>query len=140
MRHLSRARLFLIALLVASGWSCTETLVGVVDVSVVDIAPPSASVFVGESVTLQALTKDDRGNTLNGRPLTWMSENALIASVDAQGRVTGVAAGTTNVIELSAGNLGLDDAAIDALVERGVLVTEGGPDIASCFRRAAGRR
>ena len=103
MRHLSRARLFLIALLVASGWSCTETLVGVVDVSVVDIAPPSASVFVGESVTLQALTKDDRGNTLNGRPLTWMSEDPQIASVDAQGRVTGVSEGATNIIASSEG-------------------------------------
>ncbi|HSK18950.1 MAG TPA: invasin domain 3-containing protein [Longimicrobiales bacterium] len=103
MHHLSRVRLFLIALLVASGWACTETLVGVVDVSVVDIAPPSASVFVGESVTLQALAKDDRGNTLNGRPLTWMSENAQIASVDAQGRVTGVAEGITNVIASSEG-------------------------------------
>ena len=64
-----------------------------VPVASVTVAPPTASVIVGQTVPLDATTKDAGGNPLTGRSITWTTSNAALATVSATGVVTGVGAG-----------------------------------------------
>jgi len=45
------------------------------------------------SVVFSATIKDDQGNTLSGRTVTWSSNAEAVATVDATGLVTGVSRG-----------------------------------------------
>jgi len=62
-------------------------------VASVDVTPSPASVIVGTTVQLTATPKDAAGNALTGRTVTWGTSNATLATVDANGLVTGNAAG-----------------------------------------------
>jgi uncharacterized protein YjdB len=64
-----------------------------VPIASVDVTPPSASILVGATVQLTATPKDAGGNPLTGRTVTWQSGDATVAAVDANGLVTGKAAG-----------------------------------------------
>ena len=55
------------------------------------------TVAIGRTMTLAAAAKDAAGNALSGRTLTWTSSAETIARVDANGIVTGVAAGTATI-------------------------------------------
>lgn len=66
---------------------------GSVDVSAVSVSPQTATVKVGESVTLSAtITPSDATD----KTITWTSSDATVATVDA-GRVTGVAVGSATI-------------------------------------------
>ena len=64
-----------------------------VPVATVTVSPASASVQVGATVQLTATPKDASGNPLTGRTVTWQSADITLATVDANGLVTGKAAG-----------------------------------------------
>ena len=64
-----------------------------VPVATVTVSPASASVQVGATVQLTATPKDSSGNPLTGRTVTWQSADVTLATVDANGLVTGKAAG-----------------------------------------------
>ncbi len=59
----------------------------------VDLFALAHELSVGESTHISATVKDAQQRTLLGRSVTWSSSNAAIASVNADGLVTGVAAG-----------------------------------------------
>jgi len=75
-------------------------------VASVDVAPPSAPVSAGQTVQLAATPKDSSGNPLAGRAVTWASSSASIATVNASGLVTGVAAGSATITATSEGKSG----------------------------------
>src|SRR3989449_2938126 len=62
-------------------------------VASVDVTPSPASVAVGTTLQLTATPKDAAGNPLTGRTVTWGTSDANLATVDANGLVTGKAAG-----------------------------------------------
>src|SRR5207249_347148 len=62
-------------------------------VASVEVSPASASVQVGTTVQLAATPKDTSGNPLTDRTVTWQSADITLATVDANGLVTGKAAG-----------------------------------------------
>ncbi len=62
-------------------------------VASVDVTPSPASVVVGTTLQLTATPKDAAGNALTGRTVTWGTSDANLATVDANGLVTGKAAG-----------------------------------------------
>jgi len=62
-------------------------------VAAVDVVPVQASVLAGATVQLTATPKDAAGNPLTGRVVTWASSDTIVAKVDANGLVTGKAAG-----------------------------------------------
>jgi len=62
-------------------------------VASVTVLPATASVSVGQTVLLSATTRDANGTALSGREITWETSDAAVATVDAAGVVTGVAAG-----------------------------------------------
>jgi uncharacterized protein YjdB len=68
----------------------TVTLVPVASVAV---TPATATVKVGEAAPLTATTKDAAGNVLNGRSITWTTNNPALATVSAAGVVSGIATG-----------------------------------------------
>lgn len=79
----------------------TEGPGGVVELEVT--TPEAAEVEVGETLQLLARALDKDGNPTDA-PITWLSSDAAIISVDNTGLVTGVAPGTAQV-QASIGSL-----------------------------------
>ncbi len=67
---------------------------------VVSALPP---LNVGESAAAVAQVRDQAGNLLPGRAVTWNSNNPAIASVSASGLVTGLSHGTATIMATSSG-------------------------------------
>lgn len=63
----------------------------------VAVAPASATLAVGATVALSATAFDAADAPIAGASLTWTSSAPLIATVDAAGTVTGVAAGSATI-------------------------------------------
>lgn len=66
-------------------------------VASVRVMPPAATVPVGQTVQLTATTYDTAGHVVAGGRVTWMSERPAVASVNANGLVTGLAVGQTGI-------------------------------------------
>lgn len=62
----------------------------------VTVSPGSATITVGGAATFTATARDAHGDPITD-PITWSTAANSIARVDANGRVTGVATGTTTV-------------------------------------------
>jgi uncharacterized protein YjdB len=60
----------------------------------------------GQSAPLQAQTLDADGAVLTGRTVTWTSSNPAVATVSAQGAVTGVTVGAATITATSEGRSG----------------------------------
>ncbi len=75
-------------------------------VASVTVAPGAASVVAGTTVQLAALLKDASGNPLTSRVVTWASSNPAVATVNANGLVTGVIAGSAVITATSEGKSG----------------------------------
>jgi hypothetical protein len=78
----------------------------VVPVASVAVTPDSSSVAVGGTVQLSAATADAGGEPLSGRPVTWSTDNAAVATVSGTGLVTGVAPGSATLAATSEGKRG----------------------------------
>lgn len=74
-----------------------------VPVASITINPASGTMAVGQTVTLSAQTLDATGNVLTGRVVGWSSSDQTVATVDNNGVVTGIAAGTVTISALSEG-------------------------------------
>ncbi|OLD97010.1 MAG: hypothetical protein AUG80_12710 [Candidatus Rokubacteria bacterium 13_1_20CM_4_68_9] len=77
-----------------------------VPVASVTVSPASATLSVGGTAQLAAVTKDAAGNTLTGRTVTWASSNTAAATVSGSGLATGVAGGTATITATSEGQSG----------------------------------
>ncbi len=75
-------------------------------VATVQVSPATVTTRVGATVPLQAITLDDEAGALTGRAITWASSNIAIATVNAQGVVTGIAPGAATVTATSEGRVG----------------------------------
>src|SRR5205809_349682 len=80
--------------------------VGIVPVASVAVTPASATLQAGQTVQLAATPKDANGNALSGRVIGWSSSNPSVATVNASGLVTGVAAGSATITAVSEGKSG----------------------------------
>lgn len=77
-----------------------------IPVASVAVAPSSANLTVGQSVTLSATAKDVGGNALSGRSIAWSTSDATIASVSSAGVVSGVGSGSATITATSEGQSG----------------------------------
>ena len=66
-------------------------------VAVVEVAPPTATVVVGATVTLTASALDAAGNEVTGRKVLWASADSNFATVSPTGVVTGRYVGTVPI-------------------------------------------
>jgi uncharacterized protein YjdB len=74
-----------------------------VPVATVTVAPATATLQIGATVQLAATTRDASGATLTGRVVGWSSANAGVASVNSNGLVSAVGAGTAQITASSEG-------------------------------------
>ncbi len=77
-------------------------------VASVTVTPAHPSITAGTTVSLSATTKDSSANVLTGRVVTWSSGTTSVGTVDGNGVVTGVSAGTTVITATSEGAQGKD--------------------------------
>ena len=66
-------------------------------VATVEVAPPTATVVIGSTVTLTASALDAAGNVLAGRKVAWATADSNFATVSPNGVVTGRWAGTVPI-------------------------------------------
>ena len=91
-------------------------------VASVNVTPSLSTITVGGTVHLQAHPLDAGGNPLDGRTVTWSSDNDAVATVDDSGVVTGVATGTANVTATSEGKTGTAGINVGAAVAASITV------------------
>jgi len=75
--------------------SCTITLNGSVLLTEVNLNKTSASMSVGDTMTLVASTAPSNATT---KTLKWTSSNTSVATVDSSGKITALAAGNTTIV------------------------------------------
>ena len=68
-----------------------------VPIDTIVVAPSPISVAAGQTTQLAAQPKDATGSPLSGRPISWSTSNASVATVSASGLVAGVSAGTAGI-------------------------------------------
>jgi len=90
----------------SEGKSGAATVTVVAPVASVTVTPATASVAVGQTVQLTATLRDANGNVLSGRTVLWTSDNAVVATVDGTGLVSGVSAGPAVITATSEGKSG----------------------------------
>ena len=83
----------------ASGTTLAKSVAA--PVASVTLAPATASLAAGATQQLTATLKDSSGNTLTGRTITWASSAPAVATVNASGLVTAVAAGSATITATS---------------------------------------
>ena len=91
----------------SEGKTATSAItVTVIPVAAVSVNPSSAALNVGQSVSLAAIATDSHSNTLSGRPVTWSTANAAVATVSTAGLVSAIGAGTTTISATIEGQVG----------------------------------
>lgn len=80
-----------------------DAATGPTPVAVVSVSPEAHTMFVGDEVHLTAAVKDAAGRLLTDRHVAWSVEPASLATVTADGRVTGAAPGVVAVAAESEG-------------------------------------
>ena len=98
MRPHNRLRLlFMLVVPVLLSISCGEVDVTAVDAASVAVEPERETFPVGETRQFTVRVVDAAGNELRGRTVVWTVSDAAVASVDGDGRVTGLATGEARV-------------------------------------------
>lgn len=98
-------------------------------VSSVSVTPATASVVIGRTTQLNAVARDAAGNVLSGRAITWTASASAVATVDANGVVTGVAAGTANIAATIEGKSGQAAITVSLVPVATVTVTPNAPSV-----------
>lgn len=80
-----------------------------------------SEIWVGDTYSLLATPRDSNGTALPGRAISWSSSNDQVASIDASGRLSALAIGTTTITATSEGK----QSAIDVAVSDVDLLYEG---------------
>ncbi len=75
-------------------------------VATVTASVADGTIVVGQATQASAVPRDDAGNVLAGRTVTWTSSAPGVASVDAAGRVTGASVGTASIFATCEGRSG----------------------------------
>ncbi|MEP7324612.1 MAG: Ig-like domain-containing protein, partial [Gemmatimonadota bacterium] len=81
----------------------TSIVVEMDAVASVVVSPSPQTIGAGLDVQMSAVTLNAAGGNLVGRYVTWTSSSPPVASVDANGLVAGLTAGTTSIIATSEG-------------------------------------
>jgi len=94
-----------------------------VPVGTITLNPPSASIAARGTATFTATVKDANGTVVTDRPLTWASDNILVATVTQSGVVTGLIPGTANISASAEGKSGTAVVTVGLLPVASVSVT-----------------
>src|SRR2546427_156851 len=95
-----------IAALGALGWlaGCSDNPPGPASpVASLTVTPDAVALLAPGTVQLSAVVRDANGKVLAGRPITWASDNAAVATVDGNGMVSGIGEGVATTGRRSTG-------------------------------------
>jgi len=90
----------------SEGNTGTATVTVTAPVASVTVSLASSSISIGSTTQATATLQDAGGNTLTGRTVAWSSGTTSVATVDANGLVTGVGTGTSVITATSEGKSG----------------------------------
>jgi uncharacterized protein YjdB len=76
--------------------ACSDAA-GPARIETVEVTAPAPSVVAGQTMQLSIVIKDDDGNVLSDRAITYSSDNQAVATVSAGGLVTAVAPGSVTI-------------------------------------------
>lgn len=96
-----------VALLATASCQVNRIDSGSATVASVTVEPASATLPVGSTLTLIAIARDTQGKSIAGVSFEWSSDNETVATVDANGVVTGVSAGEVHVSATRNGIVGV---------------------------------
>jgi uncharacterized protein YjdB len=102
MRWFWRGMPLVHAVLLGSACGVTDTDEPIA-VGAVEVTPAAIEVAAGGTGSLEARVTDASGAELRGRRIVWASSNAAVATVSANGVVTGVSTGRADVVATSEG-------------------------------------
>ena len=68
------------------------------------VAPPTATVAVGATLSLEAEVRTATGDVIGGQRVSWSSEDAAVAEVSSTGVVTGLSVGTVLIAASARGH------------------------------------
>ena len=95
----------------------------------VTITPATFRAFIGDTVQLSAVVRDDAGNILTGRTVTWSSSNSSFATVQGQGTVISRAPGNVTIFASADNQTGQSAGALGCFIS-GNPVTCGNLNVA----------
>ncbi|MFN8574458.1 MAG: Ig-like domain-containing protein [Gemmatimonadaceae bacterium] len=87
---------------------------GVAPVASVDVSLGQPNLTVGQTTQATATLRDAQAHILTGRAVVWSSSNPSFATVDANGLVTALSPGSTNIVATSEGVIGTFTATVSA--------------------------
>jgi uncharacterized protein YjdB len=99
--------------------SVTVTLPPIVTITV---EPPTFTIFQGQKQQVTATPRDQAGNPLSGRTLTWTTSNQAVAIVSSTGEVTALNGGTATITATAENHSGIATGTVPNPVEL-VIVT-----------------
>lgn len=92
-------------------------------VTSVEVSPSTGQLVIAQSITFRAVVRDELGREMTDRSVTWTSSKSDVASVDAAGKVTAIAAGTVTISAACEGRTG---SAVVSVVEGRMIGQSGG--------------
>jgi uncharacterized protein YjdB len=87
-------------------------------VASIAVTPKTLQVAAGGTAALDAIVTDDAGNVIRGRRVVWASSNPSIATVSANGVVTGVSAGRADIAATAEGKSDVSNITVTPLPAR----------------------
>src|SRR3970040_1689015 len=63
-------------------------------VTIIEISPSPVTLFMGDTIQLTAIAKDQNGSPMAGKTVVWASDATTVASIDSLGLVVAKASGT----------------------------------------------
>jgi uncharacterized protein YjdB len=87
-------------------------------VASIAVTPKTLQVAAGGTAALEATVTDDAGNVIRGRRVVWASSNPSIATVSANGVVTGVSAGRADIAVTAEGKSDVSSVTVTPLPAR----------------------
>ena len=110
LRHMTytspaQAGTYLLVVSTINGWPADTASMTVtstpVPVGAIGVSPGSANLAVGDTLVLQATLTDGSGSVIVGRPITWTTSDAGVATVLSTGFVRAMTAGTVTITATS---------------------------------------
>lgn len=102
---------------------------GPAPVASVQLTASATTVEVGSTLTTIVTLTDANGKVLTGRPVTYQSSPAAIATVDAVGTVTGVAPGAVTITATSEGKTGSLALTVTPVAVSSVTIDQRSPSV-----------
>ena len=98
-------------------------------VATVRLTPGNRDLLVGQTAQLSAQTLDADGNALTGRPVSFTTSNATVATVNNAGLVTALAEGSAIITAASEGKSAGSSITVSSVPVSSVAMTPSGSDL-----------